>query len=395
MFLLAALTLAIVRTDFEGANLGPVEMVAKDRYRLHANGQTDQAGRNRQASWYYFRVDDARNKDLSFEVVDLAGEYNFTPNAGAITKDTPPFYSYDQKTWQPVAKFEYDKSGPSIRFQVHSTRGRVWIAHAPPYTNANFAALRRSIEKNPAVTYTSIGKTPEGRDMPLLTITDRTVPDQDKKVLWLMFRQHAWESGSSWTGEGFIRFALSADPLATAIRRGAVLKILPLCDPDGVAHGRVRFNAQGYDLNRNWDIDDPAKIPEITLQRSAILGWLDQGHRIDAFVTLHNTETNEYVAGAPDPTGKLLTLTERFNRFWEEGKTFSAVTRPRLLPVSTEAGRPGRMNVVQGLYHARRIPAMEIEMRIATHPKLGHQPNVPDRLLSGAEMLGALWRAIN
>ncbi len=394
MLLIVALTLAI-NSDFENGRLGQVEVLAKNQYRLHVEGQKDQAGRNRQASWYYFRVDDARGQDLKFELVDLAGEYNFTPNAGAITKDTPPFYSYDQKTWHPVEKFTYDQSGPAIRFEVHSTRPRVWIAHAPPYTNDNFAALLRSIRKHPTLTYTAIGKTPEGREMPLLTITDRGVPDAGKKVMWLMFRQHAWESGSSWTGEGFIRFALSSDPTALAIRRGAILKILALCDPDGVAHGRVRFNGQGYDLNRNWDVDDPAKLPEITLQKKAIFAWLDAGHRIDAFVTLHNTETNEYIAGAPDPTGKLLALVERFNRFWEEGKTFAAATKPRLLPASTEVGRPGRMNVVQGLYHARQIPAMEIEMRIAQHPKLGHQPNIPDRLLSGAEMLTALWRALN
>ena len=33
-----------------------------------------------------------------------------------------------------------------------------------------------------------------------------------------MFRQHAWEAGSSWTGDGLIRFLTSADPLAARIR---------------------------------------------------------------------------------------------------------------------------------------------------------------------------------
>lgn len=394
MLFLASLVLAI-RTDFEGGSLGPADVVAENHYRLHVDGQRDQAGRNRQASWYYFRVDQALNKDLIFDLVDLAGEYNFAANQGAITKDTPPFYSYDQKTWMPVEKFEYDKAGPSMRVWLHSTQRRVWIAHAPPYVNRNFTDLLKSIRKDPSVAYESIGKTPEGREMPLLTITDRAVPDRDKKVIWLMFRQHAWESGSSWTGEGLIRFVLSSDPLAATIRRGAVLKILALCDPDGVAHGRVRFNAQGYDLNRNWDIDDPAALPEITLQRRTILAWIDAGKRFDAFVTLHNTETNEYVAGGPDPDGKLLAFAQRFNQFWEEGTTFQSATKPRVLATSTEVGRPGRMNVAQGLYHARKVPTLEIEMRIAKHPKLGRQPNIPDRLVSGREMITALWRALN
>jgi hypothetical protein len=38
---------------------------------------------------------------------------------------------------------------------------------------------------------------------------------------------------------------------------------------------------------------------------------------------------------------------------------------------------------------------MEIEMSIAKHPKLGHRPNIEDRLLSGEEMLTALSKALS
>ena len=115
-----------------------------------------------------------------------------------------------------------------------------------------------------------------------------------------MFRQHAWEAGSSWTGDGLIRFVASDDPVAVRIRRETIVKIMPLCDPDGVAHGGVRFNRNGYDLNRNWDLVDPAKMPEIAAERRAILDWVDAGKRVDFFLTVHNTETNEYLNGPPD-----------------------------------------------------------------------------------------------
>lgn len=41
-----------------------------------------------------------------------------------------------------------------------------------------------------------VGKTVQGREMLLLTITDERAPDAQKKVLWLMFRQHSWEAFS-------------------------------------------------------------------------------------------------------------------------------------------------------------------------------------------------------
>ena len=59
----------------------------------------------------------------------------------------------------------------------------------------------------------------------------------------------------------------------------------------------MRFNANGYDLNRNWDTVDPRRMPEIAAQRKAILDWVDSGRRIDFFLTLHNTESEDYVAG--------------------------------------------------------------------------------------------------
>src|SRR5262245_8878527 len=81
--------------------------------------------------------------------------------------------------------------------------------------------------------------------MILLIIMDGRAPDAQMKVLWLMFRQHSWEAGSSWAGEGALRFLLSADPVAVQIRRTAIFKIFPLCDPDGVARGGGRFNVNG------------------------------------------------------------------------------------------------------------------------------------------------------
>ena len=139
------------------------------------------------------------------------------------------------------------------------------------------------IKGAPNLTEAVVGKSVRGREILLLTISNSAVPDREKKVIWLMFRQHSWEAGSSWAAEGAIRFLLSSDPAARRILRGAVVKIYPMCDPDGVARGGVRLNVYGYDLNRNWDTVDPIKMPEITAERGAILQWIDAGHPCQYF----------------------------------------------------------------------------------------------------------------
>jgi hypothetical protein len=391
LFLAAVIS---IHWNFEGGSLARVEQVGADHYRCHVRGQTDQDGRNRQASWHYFRVDHAAGHTVTFDLVDLAGEYNYTPNKGAITLATLPFFSVDQVHWQPVEEGEYDAEEPRLRLKLKIPSDHFWIAHVPPYTGKNFDDLIYDISNNPDVKVTAAGKSFEGRTIPLLTITDPSVPDGRKKVIWLMFRQHAWEAGSSWTGDGLIRFVTSSKPDAVRIRRTAILKILPLCDPDGVANGMVRFNHYGYDLNRNWDLVNPAKMPEIDAERRAILDWVDSGKRIDFFLTLHNTETNEYLNGPPDQTGKLRPLLDRVYQLWSEDRTFAAAQLPVFSEISTAPGKPGRMSVVQGLYHDRQLPAFEVEMRIASHPKLGHRPTIEDRQHAGEALILAISKGL-
>ena len=223
--------------------------------------------------------------------------------------------------------------------------------------------------------------------MPLLTITNPAVPDAGKKVLWLMFRQHAWESGSSWVGDGAIRFLLSADPAAARLRDAAVWKIFPMADPDGVAHGRVRYNGNGYDLNRNWDTAEPGKMPEITAQRKAVLDWVDAGHRVDFFLSLHNTESGEYLQA---PTA-FRELGERALALLKERTTFNPTVPLRESPATADRGR---MTVSQGLFHDRKIPSMLMEQMVEQNSKLGHPPTVQDRKNFGPALVQALFEAV-
>lgn len=381
-----------IHWNFEGGNLARVDQIRLDSFRCHLSGQLDQDGKNRQASWYYFRADHVRNRQLTFTLADLTGEYNYQPNDGAVTQNTPPFYSEDNIHWKPSEDFIYDTVKHELTFKICVASEQVWIAHVPPYTLANFNRLAHDLGRQSDVKIETIGKSVEGRDIPLITIAQGLADGNEKKVIWLMFRQHAWESGSSWTGDGLMRFVISSDPVAQRIRRETTLKILPICDPDGIVHGGVRFNRNGYDLNRNWDVVDPIKMPEITAERRAILDWVDKGNRVDFLLSLHNDEQNEYIEGPPDQ--RWLPLLKLMWNNWSESSTFAPTEQPKLMSVTTTDGKPGRMNVAQGLSRDRGLPAFVAEMMIWKHPKLGHVPNIDDRLLAGRELIQAIWKSL-
>jgi Zinc carboxypeptidase/Cytosolic carboxypeptidase N-terminal domain len=392
LILLAAPLLAAttIHTDFEGGSLGRVEKVSAVHFRLGAKGEKDQDGRNRQANWYYFRVDGAPKIEILLDIVDLPGEYDYKPNRGAITKDTPPLISYDQRTWKHVETFEYDPDEPKLRLRIVPAAPRFWIAHVPPYTGENLARLRADASRHADFNEQVIGKTVAGKEMVLWTITSAQ-SGVAKKTVWLMFRQHSWESGSSWVGEGAVRALLRDDGESRRLRRNIIWKIFPLCDPDGVARGGVRFNVNGYDLNRNWDVSDPAKMPEIAAQRNAVKEWVRGGHSLDLFFSLHNTETSEYLEGPP---GGFRPLAERLFRILSEETSFDPTTPVRFSETSTTAGMAGRMTVVQGLYRDLKIPAFLMEQRVAYNKKLGHLPEIPDRLAFGAQLVRAMAEAV-
>src|SRR5262249_488688 len=159
--------------------------------------------------------------------------------------------------------------------------------------------------------------------------------------------------------EGAIRALLSD----ASLRDGIQWKILPMADPDGVAHGGVRFNRNGYDLNRNWDVRDPKLMPEIAAQRNAITEWLRAGNTVDLFLTLHSTETAEYLEGPSGALARDLFETLSKQTTFNPSRPFSAV-----VPNQDR----GRANVAQALAAELKIPAFLTEQRIAHNTKLGH-----------------------
>lgn len=370
-FFHAALTFcsaASIHWNFPGGRLERAEKVNDSYFRAHLSGEKDQDGRNRQANWYFFRIDGARGR-VTIDLVNLPGEYNYKPNRGAVTQDTPAVYSENGVDWRHVKDFEYDAAEPRMRLIVQARGKPLWIAHTPPYTDRNLAALEKWAKTKPGFRAETIGKTVDGRPLRLWTIGD------GPRVAWLMFRQHSWETGSSWVAEGLVKQLLE-NPT-----KHLTIKMFPLCDPDGVERGGVRFNKFGYDLNRNWDVNGVEKMPEITAQRAAIKRWLDSGKKIDLFYSLHNTETSEYLEGPPG--GVYKELAERFFHLLESDTSFAPT---RKLFSSEVSADKGRMIVIQGLYRDFKLPGFLMEQRISRHPKYGRLPLVEDRLRFGREL---------
>src|SRR6266498_2467762 len=67
--------------NFEGGALGKIEKLGDAQFRCFVEGQHDEHGRNRQANWYYFRMEGVQGRDVTLTLTDFIGEYNAKPGA--------------------------------------------------------------------------------------------------------------------------------------------------------------------------------------------------------------------------------------------------------------------------------------------------------------------------
>ena len=381
----------LFNTNFEGGSLGKIEVLGENRFRCLVQGQHDERGRNRQANWYYFRMDGVRDRDITLTLADVVGEYNDKPGACPMTADTVPVFSDDNEHWRHFPEMAWDDVKKEATLHFRPQHDRIWIAHLPPYPHGRLLRLLERLDQSASARVEVIGKTAQGRDLHLVTVTNFDRPDQGKKVVWLQARQHAWEAATSYVMEGALTFVTSDEPRARSLRDRVLFVFTPMLDPDGCATGKVRFNANGYDVNRHWDEVDLRRkqflehMPEIWYVKKAIMGFIDSGHTIDLMLNLHNTETSEYLETQANEEREHALMSRCFEEL-VASTLFDPSAKLRFAAPND--------HTTNSLYRERKIPVMLMEQRITTSRKLNRHLTRRDRLEFGRELLRVMAETV-
>lgn len=376
-------------TAFEGGSIGLIEKLGETQFRVHVRGQQDERGRNRAATWYCFRMDNVQGRDLTITITDFIGEYNDRPGSVPMNDKIRPAMSEDGRSWGHATDMTWDSEKKEATLRLKPNQDSVWLATQPLYPHSRLLSLIDELSRSPHARIEVIGKSVQGRDLHLVTITDWNKPDAAKKTIWLQARQHAWEGGTSFVAEGAMKFAVSDSAEARALRENNVLIFTPMVAVDGCALGLPRFNIHGYDPNRHWnevDLRDKRFLelmPEVWYFKKAILSHVARGGRIDLMLNMHNTETGEYVATQASDPASLAKMNAMYDRLLS-GTSFDP-SEPQKLRTSESAG--GNTNF---LYQVARIPVMLMEQRIGFSTKLNRWPTMTDRLEFGPALLQAM-----
>lgn len=252
--------------------------------------------------WFHFKL---HNTEHSEHVMHLT-------NAGKSAyvegwKDYQAVASYDRQHWFRVpTTFDGEKLSITFTPEYDST----YFAYFAPYSYERHQDLIHSAQLDIDCQLQVLGQTLDGRDMSLLKVGEE---GEGKKVIWITARQHPGETMAEWFMEGFIDRLLDEDDgVARSLLNSAVFYLVPNMNPDGSARGHLRTNANGVNLNREWQTPSMENSPEVYLVREKMLAT-----GVDMHLDIHGDEALPYnfVAGSegvPSYDARIKDLEDKF-----------------------------------------------------------------------------------
>lgn len=234
--------------------------------------------------WFHFKL---HNTEHTEHVMHLnnAGKSAYVEG----WEDYQAVASYDRQHWFRVPT-EFDGTNLTITFTPE--HDSTYFAYFAPYSYERHQDLIHSAQLDIDCQLQVLGQTLDGRDMSVLKVGEE---GEGKKVIWITARQHPGESMAEWFMEGFIDRLLDEDDgVARSLLNSAVFYLVPNMNPDGSARGHLRTNANGANLNREWQTPSMENSPEVYLVREKML---ETG--VDMLLDIHGDEALpfNFVAG--------------------------------------------------------------------------------------------------
>jgi hypothetical protein len=279
----------VIDGNIPSGNVDQVTQIGPDEYELDI--RPDGGASNKQ--WFHFAVSQASGRTLTFHVLDFDIS---APWAAGMTPCVSDDLT-DETSWTRVPPADTSFASWDLTFSyTFPDDGTYHFAYAHVYPVERAQDLVATAAASPFATQRVLTQSLQGRDVDLLEITEGDAPD--KLGIWVQARQHPAECGSSWTCEGFVEWLVGSSIEAQALRRGAVVRVVPMMNPDGVALGNYRRNSLGLDLNREWDDATPQTAPSVAAALTELADF-DTEVGLDVFLDLHthSSELRNWVYG--------------------------------------------------------------------------------------------------
>ncbi len=228
--------------------------------------------------WFHFRCHTKAGLNHTITIIN-AGESSFSK----AWDNYQAMASYDQVNWFRVPTQFIDNQ---LVINFTPTSDDISYAYFTPYDHARQQAYMKKIQQFTHCQHTQLTSTFDNNVIDLLTIG---TPDVDKKVVWVIARQHPGETMAQWFSEGLINQLVSGSAVAKRLLEKAVFYIVPNMNPDGSIRGNHRTNSHGVNLNRQWGRPSKTLCPEVYYVQKKMLST-----GVDLLLDIHGDEEIPY-----------------------------------------------------------------------------------------------------
>lgn len=324
----------VVVDSFEAARRGRCRITGPDTVTLDIVSE-DETVIN-PSPWYALRLEPSGPVIATVELDYGSWAHRYVPKISA-----------DGLTWRPLQAVDELDGGARARFQVSLSREPVWIAAQELVPMRTIEDRYRTMAETSGAGYFAAGNSVEGRPVHLLDSNARS-----SDVIILVGRQHPPEVSGGIALDAFVETLFSGTALSEEFRERFRIVVIPLLNPDGIARGNWRHNADGIDLNRDWG---PFTQPETRIVKSLLDEFDLRGFSPRLFLDFHSTKRNLFYTQHPDEENTMPEFTS----------TWDASVRSRLhdYPFTFEPRRASDTpNAKNYVYRRYGIPAMTYEV---------------------------------
>ncbi len=260
-------------TEFATARMDSCKRTADNEYLITLKPENTPIN---SSPWYAFKVEADQPTTIKVTMLVKGDEHRY-----------PPKISQDGKTWklQP-----YKLKGERLVMNIAASNDPVFIAGQEIINNQYYIdwanKLMNTNAGNAMLSYDLLGNSTQGR--PIYKIESK---GQGNEWLVILGRQHPPEITGALALFPFVETLLSNSELAATFRDKYNILVIPNINPDGVQAGNWRHNANGVDLNRDWNDFKQIETKQIN-------GYLEQlvanGQKIKFAVDFHSTKSNVF-----------------------------------------------------------------------------------------------------
>ena len=221
--------------------------------------------------WYAFKIRAEQITDIIITMKVQGDKHRY-----------PPKISRDGKSWQLQ---DYQLKGERLIMKVKAAPQPVTISAQEIINNQYYVDWAEELTAQSAFTQSILGLSTQGR--PIYKIESRD--ENTNEWVVILGRQHPPEVTGALALFPFVETLLSDSELSKYFLRKYNVLVIPNINPDGVHAGNWRSNANGKDLNRDWN--DFSQI-ETQLINDYLQGLVAQGQKIKFAVDFHSTKND-------------------------------------------------------------------------------------------------------